>query len=189
MVIGQHEVNFPAVVVDNIGGAAQATQHLIDLNHTRIGFIGGPKNSSTVTDRLKGYKSTLAQNGIAFDGRLIRWGNFTPKSGYQAATTLLKEGDQPTSIFDTNDQMAFGVIYAVRELGLKVPDDVAVVGFDNIPMSSYFIPPLTTIEIPINHLGVASMVMLIKLISQIPFSPLKWFKTRLIVRDSSGTGV
>jgi len=186
VVIGRHEVSFPAVVVDNIGGAAQAVQHLLDLQHTRIGFIGGPKDSAAVIDRLQGYRSTLAQNGLAFDERLIRRGNLTPKSGYQAAVRLLGEKDRPTAIFAANDQMAFGTIYAARELGLKVPEDLAVVGFDNVPLSSYFVPPLTTVEIPMYQLGVASMEMLVSLISGSDFSRLKWFKTRLIVRNSSG---
>ncbi|MEW6673610.1 MAG: LacI family DNA-binding transcriptional regulator [Thermodesulfobacteriota bacterium] len=185
VVIGRHEVNFPAVVVDNIGGAALATQHLIDLKHTRIGFIGGPQNSTTGIDRLTGYKSTLAQNGYPYDECLVRRGNLTPKSGYQAAARLLSEKDRPSAIFAANDQMAFGTIYAAREMGLRVPEDLAVVGFDNVPLSSYFVPSLSTVEIPMNSLGAAAMDLLINLMANHNFSRMKWFKTRLIAREST----
>jgi len=188
VVIGRHEVNFPAVVVDNIGGGALATQHLIDLKHTRIGFIGGPQNSTTGIDRLKGYKGTLAQNGCPFDDRLVRRGNLTAKGGYQAAVRILREKDRPTAIFAANDQMAFGTLFAARELGLRVPEDLAVVGFDNVPLSTYFFPSLTTVEIPMNSLGAAAMEMLMNLMTNTNFSRMKWFKTRLIVRESTTAG-
>jgi len=188
VVIGRHEVNFPAIVVDNIGGGALATQHLIDLKHTRIGFIGGPQNSTTGIDRLKGYKGTLAQNGCPFDDRLVRRGNLTAKGGYQAAVRILREKDRPTAIFAANDQMAFGTLFAARELGLRVPEDLAVVGFDNVPLSTYFFPSLTTVEIPMNSLGAAAMEMLMNLMTNTNFSRMKWFKTRLIVRESTTAG-
>jgi len=185
VVIGRHEVNFPAVMVDNIGGAALAVQHLIDLNHSRIGFIGGPENSTTASDRLMGYKSILAQNGCPLNEKLITRGNLTPKSGYQAARRILEEKERPTAIFAANDQMAFGAIYAARQVGLQVPRDLAVVGFDNIPLSSYFVPPLSTIEIPMYSLGAKAMEMLTNLISEKKIPRIKWFKTRLIPRESS----
>jgi len=185
VVIGRHDVNFPAVMVDNIGGAALAVQHLIDLNHSRIGFIGGPENSTTASDRLMGYKSVLAQNGCVVNEKFITRGNLTPKSGYQAARKILEGKERPTAIFAANDQMAFGAIYAARQLGLNVPHDLAVVGFDNVPMSSYFVPPLSTIEIPMYGLGAKAMEMLINLISNKKIPRIKWFKTRLIARESS----
>ncbi len=185
VVIGRHDVNFPAVMVDNISGAYQAVQHLLDLGHTRISFIGWSADSTTATDRLSGYKGALAQNSCRFDESLIREGQLTPESGYVEAKKLLAQEQRPTAIFAGNDQMAFGAIYAATELGLKVPEDLAVVGFDNIPLSSYFVPPLTTIEVPMFTLGTNSMSALINLISGKKTPRIKLHKTRLIVRKSS----
>jgi len=185
VVIGRHEANFPAVLVDNIGGASQAVQHLADLGHQRIGFIGGPQASTTGADRLRGYQSALAQNGYPTEAGLISLGNLTPRSGYEAARKLLGERDRPSALFAANDLMAFGAVYAAREMSLQIPEDLAVVGFDNIPLSSYLVPSLTTVEIPMHSLGVAAMETLIDLISRNPFEWMRWFKTRLIVRGST----
>lgn len=186
VVIGRHEVDFPAVRVDNIGGATEATQHLIDLGHKRIGFIGGPERSTTAIDRLTGCKSALAQNSYPIDGSLIKRGNLTPQSGYLAAKELLEQSGKITAIFAANDQMAFGAINAAKELGLNVPDDLSVVGFDNIPLSSYFEPPLTTVEIPVYDVGVAAMRMLIDVISKKSIEKVKFFGTKLLIRGSTG---
>jgi LacI family transcriptional regulator len=185
VVIGRHDVNFPAIMVDNISGASQAVQHLIDLGHTKIGFIGWAINSTTATDRLSGYKSALAQNRCRFDKALVREGRLTPESGYAEAKKLLSEKEAPTAIFAGNDQMAFGVVHAAIEFGLKVPDDLAVVGFDDIPLSSFFVPPLTTVEIPKFSLGTSSMRALMNLISGKKTPRMKLHKTKLIVRKSS----
>jgi LacI family transcriptional regulator len=185
VVIGRHEVDFPAVRVDNLGGATQAVQHLIDLGHKRIGLIDGPEGSTTGVDRLMGSKSALAQNGYPVEESLIKQGDLTVKSGYVAAKELLQGSGRPTAIFAVNDLMAFGAINAAKELGLHVPRDLSVVGFDNIPLSSYFDPPLTTVEIPIYDLGVASMRVLMDLISGNSFERVRWFKTRFLVRSST----
>jgi LacI family repressor for deo operon, udp, cdd, tsx, nupC, and nupG len=109
----------------------------------------------------------------------------TPESGYKAAKKLFGLKNRPTAIFASNDLMAFGAIYAAKEMGLKVPDDVAVLGFDNIPLSSYFEPTLTTVEIPMYDLGIASMQMLVNLICGNDFDRFKLFKTKLLVRAST----
>ncbi len=172
-------------MVDNIDGAAQAVQHLFDIGHRRIGFIGGPDGSTTALDRLAGYKDTMARNGMAFSTRLVKKGMWTPESGYCLGTELLKGKGRPTAIVAANDPMAFGAIKAARALGLIVPEDIAVVGFDDIPLSSYFYPPLTTVKIPMHDLGAASMTMLLNLISGEKFEKLKLFKARLQVRGST----
>jgi LacI family transcriptional regulator len=188
VVIGRHEVDFPAVTVDNIGGAAQAVQHLVDLGHTRIGFIGGSEGSTTSTDRLTGYRNALAKNGVKIDEHLIRYGSWDPRSGYLMAKSLLKGNGRPTAIVSANDQMAFGAVKAAKEMGLDVPGALAVTGFDNVPLSSYFDPPLTTVEIPIQEIGSAAMRMLIGRISDGKFDNLKVFKTKLLVRGSTFRG-
>jgi LacI family transcriptional regulator len=188
VVVGRHPVDFPAVMVDNMGGATQAVQHLIDLGHRLIGCIAGPDGSTTAADRLTGYRNALAQNGLALNRRLVKRGNWSPESGYLLAKELLEGPERrrrPTAILCANDQMAFGAIKAARELGLNVPKDLSVVGFDNVPPGSYFDPPLTTVEIPMYDIGVASMRMLIDLLSGEPFEKLRLFNTKLLVRGST----
>ena len=185
VVIGRHEVDFPAVMVDNIGGASQAVQHLFDLGHRRIGFIGGPDGSTTALDRLEGYKNALVRNGIKFAPGLVKKGTWNPESGYLLGTELLQGKTRPTAIVAANDQMAFGVIKAAKVLELRVPEDLAVVGFDDIPLGSYFDPPLTTVKIPMHDLGAASMTTLLNLISGEPFEKTRLFRTTLQVRGST----
>ncbi len=185
VVIGRHEVDFPAVMVDNIGGASQAVQHLFDLGHRIIGFIGGPDGSTTALDRLEGYKNALVRNGMKFAPGLVKKGTWNPESGYLLGTELLHGKTRPTAIVAANDQMAFGVIKAARVLELRVPEDLAVVGFDDIPLGSYFDPPLTTVKIPMHDLGGASMTTLLNLISGEPFEKTRLFRTTLQVRGST----
>ena len=185
VVIGRHEVNFPAALVDNIGGATKAIQHLIDLGHHKIAFIGGPQKSATMIDRLKGYESALAQNGYPLKKNRLKWGDLTPESGYAAAMELLSHKGRPSAIFSCNDMMAFGILHAARKLGLTVPDDVAVVGFDDVPLCAYVDPNLTTVGIPRYGLGAGAMQMLIDLISGNLTDRIRWFKTRLMAREST----
>jgi LacI family transcriptional regulator len=184
VVIGRHKVDFPAVLIDNMGGAMKATEHLIVLGHRRIGYIGGPDNSSSARDRLTGYKNGLTQRGYSIEKNLIRKGDFTPKSGYVAARDLL-EKERPSAIFAVNDQMALGAIRGAKESGVRVPEALAVVGFDNIPFSSYFDPSLTTVEIPKYHIGAAAMEMAVNLISGANTERMRWFDTQLLIRDST----
>ena len=184
VVIGRHKVDLPALRIDSIGGAAKATQHLIDLGHKRIGFIGGPLHSASARDRLTGYRDALVRNGYNVDKTFMGRGDFTPRSGYLSARELIEKGGV-TAIFAANDQMAFGAIRAAREFRLGVPEDLAVAGFDNIPFSSYFNPPLTTVKIPMYHIGAAAVEMLVNLISGIDGESQRWFETKLLVRDST----
>ncbi len=185
VVIGRHDVDFPAIMVDNIAGATLAIEHLIDAGHSRIGLIGWSESSTTAKDRLSGYKNALAQNSCHFDESLVCQGSLTPKSGYIQAKILLSQDKKPTAIFAGNDQMAFGVIYAAVEMGLRVPEDLAVIGFDNIPLSSFFVPPLSTIEVPMSTLGSDSMETLIGLIAGEQVPRIKLHETKLIVRKST----
>ena len=184
VVIGRHKGDFSAVTIDNAGGATKATQHLIDLGHKRIGFIGGPDKSTSSKERFAGYRTALTQNDIAMDKDLIKKGDLTPMSGYAAAKEMLKR-DGVSAILTANDQMAFGAIRAAKEYGIRVPQDLSVVGFDNIPFSFYFDPPLTTVEIPMYQLGAAAMEMLVNLISGKNTEKFRWFETKLLVRDST----
>jgi DNA-binding LacI/PurR family transcriptional regulator len=136
-------------------------------------------------DRLKGYESVLAQNGCPLRKNHLKWGDLTPESGYTAATSLLSQKDRPTAIFAGNDMMAFGSLHAARKLGLTVPDDVAVIGFDDVALCAFVQPALTTVAIPRYGLGVGAMQMLIDLISGNAFERIRWFKTRLMPREST----
>lgn len=185
VVIGRHPVDFPAVVIDNIGGAEKATEHLLALNHRNIGFIGGPEKSTSARDRLTGYRHALTQRGLPFDKNLIRKGDLTYNSGYLLARDLL-EKERPTAIFADNDLMALGAIRAARESGQRVPEDLAVVGFDNIPLSAYSDPSLTTVEIPMYQVGRAALEMLLNVIDRKDTEQFRWFNTRLIIRGSTG---
>ena len=171
--------------VDNSGGAIEAAQHLIDLGHQKIGFIGGPEKSPTARDRFQGFLKTMHRNGCSTDPHWIQQGDFTPVSGYRIAQELLARNPRPTAIFAANDQMAFGAVKAAKEAKLSVPEDLSIVGFDNIPLCCYFDPPLTTVEIPIYSLGYAAMGMLVNLISGKTTESLKSFKTKLVVRGST----
>lgn len=185
VVIGRHRADFPAVMIDNVDGAAQATRHLIECGHRRIGFINGPGKSTTAKDRFQGYKNALAHHGLRFHPDLVKKGDFTFPSGYRLAGEFLAQRRQPTAIFAANDQMAFGAIKAAREHGLSIPRELAVAGFDNVPLSSFFIPPLTTMEVPMYDLGVAAMQLLVDLMSGKTSEKLKLFSTRLVVREST----
>lgn len=188
VVIGRHDVDFPALLVDNLGGTTQAVRHLIDVGHSRIGYIGGPDGSTTALDRLTGFREAVTGSGLSYAPRLVKKGAWNPESGYLLGTQLLKAGRRPTAIVAANDQMAFGAVKAAKELGLMIPEDLAVVGFDNIPLSSYFNPPLTTVEIPMHGLGEAAMGVLLHLISKEPVERTRMFKTTLLVRGSTVSG-
>jgi LacI family transcriptional regulator len=185
VVIGRHAVDFPAVLVDNMGGIVQAVHHLHGLGHGDIAFVGGPEGSTTAQDRLTGFNNAMARNRLVPVKKWIRSGDWTPKSGHLLAREMLQGRRRPTAIVAASDQMAFGVMNAARELGLAIPNDVAVVGFDNIPLSSYFDPPLTTVEIPMYDAGYEAMRMLIDLVSGRTFERLKLFQTKLLIRQST----
>lgn len=144
---------------DNVKGGYLATKYLIDKGHKRIGIITGPDINEPSNDRLEGYKLALGQAGIEFDMSLVYEKNFRSQSGYEATDILIKNG--ATAIFATNDLMASGVYKAVFELGLKVPDDVSVIGYDNVNLTELLDPHLTTITQPKMQMGKLAAKMLI----------------------------
>jgi DNA-binding LacI/PurR family transcriptional regulator len=126
----------------------------------------------------------LTQSSCPIDKNLIKKGDLTPRSGYLLAKELIQK-EQFSAIFAANDQMALGAARAAKEFGSKVPENLSIVGFDNIPFSSYFVPSLTTVEIPMYHIGAAAMEMLVNLISEKHSEKLRWFDTKLLIRDST----
>ena len=180
-------LNVPTVAIDNISSSREAVEHLLRLGHCRIGMITGPLNSLLSRDRLKGYRQALLANDIVIESVLIQEGDHTYDSGYNQMNKFLALENPPTAIFAANDSMAMGAIKAVKDQNLKVPEDVAVVGFDNIQFSEIFEPALTTIAQPLIEMGKQSMELLLK---QIKGDSVKKkqlvLDTKLIIRDSCG---
>ncbi|HTI23211.1 MAG TPA: LacI family DNA-binding transcriptional regulator [Kutzneria sp.] len=139
----------PAVGSNNWLGGVTATRHLIDLGHVRIGLIGGPSRMLCSRARLDGYRAALETAGLVFDPRLIREGDFHFEAGYSAGRDLLSLASPPTAIFAGNDLQALGLYEAARELGRRVPADLSIVGFDDLPLARWVGPPLTTIRQPL----------------------------------------
>ena len=138
---------------DNEAGAREVMQHLIGCGHTRIAHIRGPVGLDVATQRARGYQDALASHGVPFDGRLVITGSFDEDSGFAAASALLTDPRPPTAIFAANDLMAIGAIAAAHQHGVRVPDDVAVAGFDGIHVGRYTQPALTTIVQPVADLA------------------------------------
>jgi LacI family transcriptional regulator len=176
------------VDVDNRGGAALATQHLLDLGHRRIGLITNADPVYTASaDRLAGYRHALEAAGLPFNPAWVRYGNFTPQSGGEAMTALLDAAADLTAIFVASDTVALGALAALRRAGRVVPDDMALVGFDDVPMAEYLDPPLTTVRLPAYGLGWGAGELLTRrLAGEEIRHPQLLLETELIVRESSG---
>jgi LacI family transcriptional regulator len=176
--------NLVALDFDHAEGARQATQHLISLGHQRIAFIGGVTEHPDAVEREQGYRLALEEAGLRIDPTLIAAGAFTEQSGMQAVERLFRSRTRFTAIFAANDQMALGAAVALYRRGKRVPDDVSLVGFDDIAGSMYAVPPLTTIHNPIQEIGVlAARAMLDLLAGDRP--RLEVPAPRLVVREST----
>lgn len=160
-------VELPFVDVDNVKGASMAVEHLINLGHRRIGIVtNAPLTFAAARQRLQGYQQTMEQHSIDYDAPWVRYGHFGEKSGEWALGELFEDGVELTSLFVASDAVAYGVMRAARRHGLKVPVDLAIVGFDDIPTSRYVFPSLTTVRLPVFGLGWAAADLLIRLINQ-----------------------
>jgi len=154
----------PAVGATNWQGAYNATEYLIKLGHKRIGFIAGSMDLSCSEDRLNGYRSALRTHHIPDATELIYEGTFFQPDGYAGTCALLDIADPPTAIFASNDVMAFGAMDAIRSHGLRVPEDVSVVGFDDIPQAASVRPALTTVRQPLEQMGRVATQMLLDML-------------------------
>jgi len=178
---------FPSVTASNKEGAYEATRHLLDLGHCRIGFICGLMDFGCSRERLEGYKLALAEAGLPFSPELVKEGDFSEASGFARTEEWLNSPDPPSAIFASNDEMALGVLEAVRVKGMTVPDDIAVVGFDDIPAASYTVPPLTTVKQPLRAMGRKAVEMLLQQIMGRGLESLEVeLETELIIRESCG---
>ena len=167
-------------------GAEMAAAHLAQLGHKRIGHIHGPKTFRSAHERLSGFRSGLESYGLELAPELTAEGAYTFDSGVSSATRLLNRRDRPTAIFAGNDEMAVGVYVAARKAGLRIPEDLSIVGFDDTPISARIWPPLTTVRSPIREVGRAAADLLLKRGSGSEnLEELQSFQLELIVREST----
>jgi LacI family transcriptional regulator len=179
--------SLPSVHADNLAGAMTATEHLVGLGHRRIGFLAGRPDLESARQREQGYRAALAAAGIAVDPQLIRVGGYEPDMSRDAARQLLVLDDRPTAIFAANDLSAIETVQVAHSLGLVIPGDLSVIGFDNIPESALIDTPLTTIDQSIHEMGRQAVELLIDLIDGNTDRPRQvTLPTRLVVRQSCG---
>lgn len=183
---GGQSLDAPTVGATNWAGGLSATEHLLSLGHRRIGFITGPRHLVCSRARLDGFRAGLEAAGVPFHDELVRDGDFYHESGFDGGAALLKLPDRPTAIFASSDQMAFGVYEAVRQFGLRVPEDVSVVGFDDLPEARWTSPPLTTVRQPLTEMGVLAARTVLRLAAGDEVeSPRVELATALVLREST----
>jgi LacI family transcriptional regulator len=154
----------PTVDADSFAGAVLATEHLLGLGHTRIAFLGGRPDLESARLREDGFRQAMAAAGVPVDEDLVRVGGYRPETADQPAHELLARPEPPTAVFAANDLSAIRVVEVARALGLRVPADVSVIGFDNVPESALATPPLTTISQPLQQMGAEALRLLVDLI-------------------------
>jgi len=179
----------PMVSIDNIKSAYKATKHLIDLGHQKIAHISGPMDIILNKDRFEGYKKALLEANLKFNRDWVKEGEYTVDSGYSEMEKLLQLSAPPTAVFASNDEMAIGAIKAIKNSNMKVPDDIAVVGFDDIKWASIYEPALTTIFQPTFEIGKKAMSILLKLIKEEKEDfqlERKVYEGELVVRKTCG---
>jgi DNA-binding LacI/PurR family transcriptional regulator len=184
---GMPSDDLPSVGATNWFGGLTATRHLLDLGHRRIAVITGPSWALNSRARLDGYRTALETAGMAIDPELIRGGAFEIASGATDAAELFALADPPTAIFALNDGIAIGVYHAASLAGLRIPDDLSVVGFDNYALDEWLVPPLTTVHQPLDEMGAAAARMVLDLALDSARSPTSRLElaTKLIVREST----
>jgi LacI family transcriptional regulator len=179
--------DIPFVDVDAVAGAAAAVKHLIDLGHRRIAIItNAPLDYTSAQHRRMGYRQALEHAGLAYDASLVRTANFTPASGSAAMEDVLAMKPRPTAVFIASDVVALGAVQTIKRASLHIPRDLAVVGFDDVPLAGFYYPPLTTIRLPAYGLGWAAGERLARLIHGEELAQNGvLLQTELVVRASS----
>ncbi len=178
--------NLCSVDVDNRSAAEQATQYLIDLGHSKIACISNARLSySAVPDRIFGYQDALSKAGIPLKDSLIGYADFSPQSGFESMNALLSSGEEFSAVFVASDNVAMGAKAALRKAGLRIPDDISIVGFDDVPWSKYSDPPLTTVRLPAQDLASEACLLLLDLMKgHIPEKRNLVLDTQLVIRKS-----
>jgi LacI family transcriptional regulator len=185
-------INLPREDVTSVGatnwaGGVSATEHLIALGHRRIAFVGGPQQAASSQARLHGYRAALENAALAVDADLVTHGNFQYDQAYHLGLQLLKRPDPPTAIFAASDVTAFGVMEAARTAGLRVPDELSIVGFDDTFIAAWSTPPLTTVHAPLRDMGRVAIRTLMRLVAGETLDSYHVeLATHLVVRGSTG---
>ncbi|MGZ6156579.1 MAG: LacI family DNA-binding transcriptional regulator [Gemmatimonadaceae bacterium] len=177
-----------SLTIQNCRGAREMVAHLISRGHRRIAIIKGSPRNYDAAERLRGYRMALREAGIDLDPALEREGDFTEAAGYSAAVALLALMNRPTAIFAANDSMAIGALSLLRESGIAVPEEVAVAGFDDIPLARYMDPPLSSVHVPICELGAKAVELLLHGITHKNDHARRRERvsTKLVIRRSTG---
>lgn len=174
----------PFVSPDNVAGGRSAAHVLIERGCRHVATIAGPPDMTASGDRLLGFRAELTEHGVTLSDELVVAGDFSPDSGYEVARGLLARDPEIDGIFAANDLMALGALRALREAGRSVPDDVAVVGFDDVPLAAQAHPPLTTVRQPLEAMGRQMTRMLLDALDGVPVTSVT-LATELVVRDSA----
>ncbi|WP_426592460.1 LacI family DNA-binding transcriptional regulator [Cellulomonas sp. McL0617] len=183
---GEQPPGVPTVGSANWAGGLAATRHLLGLGHRRIAMISGPADVLCSRARVDGYRSALEEAGLPRDPSLVRYGDFFVGGGYTHGLSLLDRPDRPTAIFAGSDFQAMGVLRAAHDLGLRVPEDLSVVGYDNLPVTEWISPRLTTINQPLQEMAATAARMVLALArGETPANMRIDLATELVVRDST----
>jgi LacI family transcriptional regulator len=184
--VGHTDPDMPSVGATNWAGGLAATEHLVELGHRRVAMISGPPRLLCSRARIDGYRAALEAAALPIDPDLLRYGDFHHETGYTEALALLRLPERPTAIFAGSDQQAFGAYEAIHECGLTVPDDISVVGFDDLPVASWVVPRLTTIRQPLAEMAAMATRMVLNMArGERIDSPRVELATRLVVREST----
>lgn len=180
------EIPVPTVCIDNVAASEEAVAHLLSLGHRRIGFINGPQDSPLCEDRLLGYKRAMRNAGASVKAHWIQSGDFTLASGHTCTQSLLALSERPTALFCANDEMAIGAMQACREAGLGLPEDMSIVGFDDIAFAAYSHPRLTSVHQPRNRIGEQVMTLMLKMLrNEVVEESRIVLAHELVIRDST----
>lgn len=187
LIEGDPDTHLACIVPNNYRGGYLATKHLIEHGHYRIAHITGPEHWRPCQERLRGYRDALDEAGIHFDPKLVIAGNLTIEQSYTLTTELLKSSPLPTALFAINDYTAIGAMKAIHDASMKIPDDISVIGFDNILVSGYLRPALTTIANPVYQMGELAAQRLIQMIETKTIdNTFMELPVKLIERESTG---
>ncbi|WP_147804545.1 LacI family DNA-binding transcriptional regulator [Alkalicoccus halolimnae] len=173
-----------SITVNNYKGGYEATRHLLEKGAVSAACIHGPINSSDSQERLSGYEQALQDSGLKKDSKWILNGSFTHEGGYQATKILIHQGDLPNAVFYANDEMAIGGLEALKESGLNVPEDIAIIGFDDIQLAPYLQPPLTTMRHPKYEMGKLASHVIFQVLEGQPVKSHYTLETEFINRES-----
>jgi LacI family repressor for deo operon, udp, cdd, tsx, nupC, and nupG len=176
--------DIPQIEIDNRDAACRMTRHLVSLGHRRIAYVSGPAGNVLEGERFRGYREGIEASGLPFDPALVVPGDYTLESGVRAGQELVARPERPTAVFCTSDEMAIGLVRTLPSIGLRVPQDISVAGFDDIEFAAAAQPALTTVHQPRRELGQTAAAVLIDLLQGRGTQKRIRLKSELVIRDS-----